>query len=285
MVPTRREFTESAAAIGATALGGSVTGTGAAAASTTASESFSAMTFNIHHGAGSDGVYDLRRVIGQIWAADPDVLALQEVDRYFRDRSDYHDQVSRVADALNMHQAYGANLDFEPTEESDGNRRQYGIAVLTKRKYAIVDATHYLLPQVDDREQRGLLEVETIVDGTPAYVYCTHLGLTEEERQLQVEAILEHTGRRDAPQLLLGDFNFTPDSAPYETLTQAFTDVALAVDADAQTFPTPYETEGESPESRRIDYAFSRGGIETVSGSVIETIVSDHLPLQTTHAL
>lgn len=284
MSPTRREFTRTATGIGATGVVGALSGTTGASARSTSSDPFSAMTFNIHHGAGSDGMYDLRRVVGQIWAADPDVLALQEVDRHFRDRSNYHDQVSRIAEALNMHQAYGANIDYGPTEASDGNRRQYGTAVLTKRNYPIVEATNHLLPQVDDREQRGLLEVKTIADGTPTYVYSTHLGLDEDERQIQVEAILEHTGSRDGPQLLLGDFNFTPDSAPYETLTSEFTDVAHQVGADGHTYPTPYESH-TSTDRRRIDYVFSRGAVDNRSGRVVETIVSDHLPLQTTHTL
>ena len=38
------------------------------------------MTYNIHHGHGMDGKFDLSRTIQVINAAKPDLLALQEVD-------------------------------------------------------------------------------------------------------------------------------------------------------------------------------------------------------------
>ena len=38
------------------------------------------MTWNIHGGIGPDGLHDLERMLAVIRRADPDVLALQEVD-------------------------------------------------------------------------------------------------------------------------------------------------------------------------------------------------------------
>lgn len=289
MTSTRREFTTGVtAAVGAGTLGVSARRVTGQESGERSQGRLSVMTFNIHHGAGSDGVYDLRRVAGIVWAADPDIVGIQEVDRGFGARSEFDDQSKRLAEWLDREYVFGANLNLEPTEASGGERRQYGTAILTKPEYPIVDSSNYPLPKIEyeDRysEQRGLLETRLDVGGTPLYVYNTHLGLTEEQRRQQVERILELTSRRDGRALLLGDFNFTPDSEPYATLSTEFDDAGAAVGADGPTFPAPYETE-DPPERRRIDYVFSRGTLPVQSGRVIETIASDHVPLRTTHVV
>ena len=50
------------------------------------------LTYNIRHGEGMDGVYDLGRIAEIIRGAHPDVVALQEVDRG-TERSGRADQV------------------------------------------------------------------------------------------------------------------------------------------------------------------------------------------------
>lgn len=59
------------------------------------------MTFNIRHGKGLDGRVNLKRIIDDIRYGDPDIVALQEVDR-FHIRSRFTDQVNALKKALNM---------------------------------------------------------------------------------------------------------------------------------------------------------------------------------------
>ena len=40
-----------------------------------------ALTYNLHHGEGTDGRVDLERIAGIVRAAQPDLVAFQEVDR------------------------------------------------------------------------------------------------------------------------------------------------------------------------------------------------------------
>jgi endonuclease/exonuclease/phosphatase family metal-dependent hydrolase len=44
------------------------------------------MSFNIHHGQGTDGVLDLERIARVIRASGADIVGLQEVDRHFGGR-------------------------------------------------------------------------------------------------------------------------------------------------------------------------------------------------------
>ena len=50
-------------------------------AADTAPSSFRLMTFNIHHGEGTDGKVDLERIAKVMGEAQADIVALQEVDR------------------------------------------------------------------------------------------------------------------------------------------------------------------------------------------------------------
>ena len=43
------------------------------------------LTYNIHHGEGTDGKLDLDRIARVIKAAEPDIVALQEVDQKIDD--------------------------------------------------------------------------------------------------------------------------------------------------------------------------------------------------------
>src|SRR5688572_255745 len=54
------------------------------------------LTYNVHHGEGTDGKVDLPRIAAVIKAADPDLVALQEVDNKCR-RSGKVDQTAELA--------------------------------------------------------------------------------------------------------------------------------------------------------------------------------------------
>lgn len=67
--------------------------------------------YNIQYGLGADGVYDLPRIAGDV--ADADVIALQEVDRFWA-RSGLVDSPADLSEHLPDHYwVYGANLDME----------------------------------------------------------------------------------------------------------------------------------------------------------------------------
>ena len=69
------------------------------------------LTFNTHHAVGSDSKHDLARVAQVLAAADADVICLQEVDRYFGDRSEDVDQALLLSRALDMQLAWGPAID------------------------------------------------------------------------------------------------------------------------------------------------------------------------------
>ncbi|CAG7625196.1 endonuclease/exonuclease/phosphatase family protein [Paenibacillus allorhizosphaerae] len=226
------------------------------------------MSFNILHGAGTDGVLDLNRTASVIRNSGAELVGLQEVDVHFRARSNFEDQAQRLAEMLDMHYVFGANLDQDPLEPG-APRRQYGTAVLSK--YPILESHNYYLSSFG-LEQRGLLETKISVNGATVYFYTTHLG-TVEQRLTQVNEILNITSARTGTKIITGDFNSVPTSAPIQTMKTVYKD-GFADQNNAYTAPS-------NAPNARIDYIFTSDNVSLTNKSVITSnpVASDHLPI------
>ena len=129
-------------------------------------------SFNIHHGAGIDGLLDLGRTAEVIRSTGAAVVGLQEVDRHLSVRSGWVDQAGWLAERLGMEVVDGANIDLDP-EDPAAPRRRYGNAVLSA--HPIRAWRNIPLPGSDGAEPRGLLHVLVSVDGADVTVAATHL--------------------------------------------------------------------------------------------------------------
>ncbi|GHI00100.1 endonuclease/exonuclease/phosphatase family protein [Neobacillus kokaensis] len=229
------------------------------------------MTYNIHHGR-TDAILDLKRIAVLIKTSGADVIGLQEVDNHFSERSNFEDQAKWLANYLDMHFAYGANLDFDPLQEG-GNRRQYGTAVLSK--YPILSAENHLLTTIPNlSEQRGLLETVINVKGNHVQFYNVHLDDQRAElREQQIKEIHNIAHQKEGTSIFVGDFNATPESAEIRKMTAQYKDVFAELNQNNDfTFPA------DKPDSR-IDYIFTSKNVEICNCKVINTIASDHLPI------
>lgn len=235
------------------------------------------LSYNIHHGAGLDGVLDLERIAGEIEATGADVIGLQEVDNHWGARSDWMDQASWLATRLGMHHAYAANLDLDPVE-GDTVRRQYGTAVLSR--FPILSAQNHLLTSIPyptrPTEQRGLLHVVVNVHGAHVDINNTHLDHQRAEQRIsQVTEVLGIVGGQSGTAVVLGDLNATPEAAEVRMLTDGRFVDAFAGIAEADTYPA------EAP-TKRIDYLLVREGLAISGQEVLATEASDHLPIVAT---
>jgi endonuclease/exonuclease/phosphatase family metal-dependent hydrolase len=232
------------------------------------------MSFNIHHG-GTDAILDLKRIAELIKTTGADIIGLQEVDNHFSERSNFEDQAKWLAKYLGMHYAYGANLDYDPIQEGE-HRSQYGTAVLSN--YPILSAENHLLTTIpypeNPTEQRGLLETMINVRGNHVHFYNTHLDdQRAEQRELQIKEIHDIANQKVGTSIFIGDFNATPESAEILKMTAQYKDVFAELGQNNDfTFPA------DKPDSR-IDYIFISEDVKICTGEVINTNVSDHLPI------
>jgi endonuclease/exonuclease/phosphatase family metal-dependent hydrolase len=230
-----------------------------------------AASFNIHHGVGVDGLLNLERIATVVEDTHPDVIGLQEVDRHFGERSDFVDQARWLADRLDLHVVFGANLDLEPLTPG-APRRQYGTAILSR--YRIREWRNTLLPRPAGGEQRGLLEAVVNVRGVRVRAYNTHLQHnSQEERLAQVAAIRSIVAEARESVVLVGDLNATPDSPEIGAITEDLADAwAQAGEGDGFTY------DAETPHAR-IDYVLTSSDIVARTAAVVTSDASDHLPV------
>jgi endonuclease/exonuclease/phosphatase family metal-dependent hydrolase len=229
------------------------------------------MSFNIHHGVGTDGVRDLQRIADMIKSQGADIVGLQEVDRHWSERSNFVDQTAWLARELNMHVVYGANLDNDPLEPGQP-RRQYGTAILSA--VPILDWDNTYLSRYEGHEQRGLLRARVVVRGVPVQVYNTHLQHNDAAERLdQCEAIKALIGTPDESVVLVGDLNAVPTAPEITTLLDGLIDAwEQAGIGDGYTIPS------ENP-NRRIDYVLTSDDVVARTAAVVTSDASDHLPV------
>ena len=188
---------------------------------------------------------DLNRIVEAVRGAD--VIALQEVDRYWP-RSGDMDQVKLIVEKFpGFDFAYSPGVDQAITGKvgTDGRprRRQFGNLLISCDPIGYV--RHHLLPKFASigplSIQRSALECAMQTDCGPIRFYSLHLThLSAETRMPQVRSLLRlhheaqmegapvcgdanggywHDGVAKAPPpdaaILLGDFNFQPDSREY----------------------------------------------------------------------
>lgn len=230
------------------------------------------MTYNVHSCRGADGRADPARIAEVIARCEPDIVALQEVDAG-RARSGRIDQAAMIASHLRMDPHFHPALHLE--------EEKYGDAILTALPSRLVKAGP--LPSVG--EPRGAIWVSVDVGGAQLQVVNTHLGLRRGERMLQVAALLGpgwlgSAECREAPVVLLGDFNAVASSAAYRSLARNLRDVhAQAARNPGATFPSRFPL-------LRLDHIFAGEGIEAVAAEVRSDMLarsaSDHLPLVAT---
>ena len=221
---------------------------------TASAQKLRVMSYNVKNGSGLDGIKDITRCGDLVREAQPDVVAVQEVDSVTRRNKFY--VLGKMAETAGYHAYFG------PTIPHSGGK--YGIGVLTK-KPALSVAFHRL---PCPREPRGLLVVEL----DKYYILCTHLWLSEPYRVESVAIIKDVISKlKNKPVFIAGDMNARPASKPI----MAFKEFATLLTDDTKfTFP--------STDPRAcIDYIFGVNGSFKVLDRKIfyESLASDHLPL------
>jgi endonuclease/exonuclease/phosphatase family metal-dependent hydrolase len=222
------------------------------------------LSYNIHHGKGTEGRLDLERIARVIRSVEPDLVALQEVD-HNTERTGKVDQPAELARLTGMQVVFGSNLALQ-----GGG---YGNAVLSR--WPIKRHENHLLPNTGG-EQRGVLLAHIELPGGARLIFlATHLDhrRPDVERVASVETINRLIANRDpAPALLAGDLNDVAGSRPLDVLLGSW---HMANDQPLLTSPA-------TAPRRQIDYILFRPTArwQIVEARVLdEPVASDHRPL------
>lgn len=176
---------------------------------------------------GKPELYDLAGIAEIIAGQNPDVVALQEVDR-LRSRSGNVDQAQWLGKRLGYHYMYSPALQLP---QADGSIGEYGHAMLSRFPiidYKVVHLWHReeLLPG----EKHWITEPRTALVArlqaeTPICVIGLHLSTTADQQQRQFEQLADLAAEATLPTVMMGDFNAGFSQLQATRLTQILDNV------------------------------------------------------------
>ena len=221
------------------------------------------LSFNILHGETMNGDFNLEQIARVIRQAEPDLVALQEVDLY-TGRTSGRDLASELGLLTRMVPLFGRAMPYDGGE--------YGEGILSR--YSFLSSRNHALPAQEGHEPRSALEVHVILDSGDTIAFVgTHFDHTGDvDRINQAAELREILAGVDLPVLLAGDLNATPESRCMEIL---FSDLKPSFTEMAPTFPS------DGPRAK-IDYILygppDRWRV-LESRVICDTVASDHCAL------
>ncbi len=209
------------------------------------------MTYNIQQSFDKAGAQDLLGELNAIQHVDPDILGLQESDTA-RIANGNVDAVRFIADRMNLYSYYG------PATTTG----TFGIALLSK--YPIENPRTFFMYSTG--EQTACIEAEITVAGKNYNVFVTHLG--NGGPLIQLQNVLSRVNSKPNV-LLMGDFNFGPQTPQYTAATQALKDAWLL------RWPGGHKLYAQGSEDR-IDQVFVSPDAKVLDADYIPDPASDH---------
>lgn len=221
------------------------------------------LTFNILHGATTKGDFNLDVIAKVIIDANPDLVALQEVD-FMTNRAKKYDLATELGWRAKMAPVFAKAMSFD-----DG---EYGEGVLSK--YSFLQTRNVALPFSSGNEPRAALEIVTLLSSNDTIAFVgTHLDHLEDEKDriAQVKRINEVFSLNKYPTILAGDLNAIPGSTPINILEEVWF-ASYDKDKPAATYPS------DKP-FIKIDYVmfYPKNRWKILETEVIQdSIASDH---------
>ncbi|MDW7655719.1 MAG: endonuclease/exonuclease/phosphatase family protein [Bacillota bacterium] len=209
------------------------------------------ITYNIQQGYNENGMKAFDQQLELFRSFDADIIGLQECDTA-RIAGGNADIVKYLADNLGMYSYYGPKVVTGT----------FGIALLSK--YPIEDPQTVYLYSLG--EQTALIDARITVGEKTWNIFVTHLGnggpIIQQEDVMKVV-----NGKENV--ILMGDFNFRPDTAQYQLTTSTLADSWLL------RWPQGNEGQGIDP-ARRIDHIFVSPDIRVIESTYLPGPQSDH---------
>jgi endonuclease/exonuclease/phosphatase family metal-dependent hydrolase len=238
------------------------------------------LDWNIHHGVGTDGVYNIGRIADWIVKTGANVVSLNEVEKYTGWGNE--DQPARFASLLKSKTGKTWYYNFA---QRDGNTNGQGNLILST----------FQLESTGDYElsySRSVARVAIIVNGIRVNVYSTHLDADSSSRRTtQIRELLSWADNYPEQRIIAGDFNAWSGTTEISLMKADYEDswvVAQSLDVD---IAYAGNTAGNTRNSR-IDYVWYSEGATRLKLKQVQVfdvrnssgvMPSDHRPLMGTY--
>lgn len=205
------------------------------------------LTWNIQQGYSGAGERSHREQLAELRRSGAGIIGLQETDSA-RVSGGNADLSGYFAERLGMHAYHGPKT-------ASGT---FGIALLSR--YELLHPRTFFM--YSEGEQTAAIHAQIRVRGTLYDVFVTHLG--NDGDMVQQRAVLAEAAKGENV-IIMGDFNFTPETEQYAVTAGLFDDAWKR---------SPAGTGAERP--KRIDHIFVSKEIEVLSAGYLESPASDH---------
>ncbi len=238
---------------------------------TTTGVALRVMSFNIKHGSGMDNVIDLNRTAQAITSQNPDIVALNEVDKNTTRSGSTVDQAATLASLTGMqYYSFGRAIYYSGGEYGNAILSKYPITVLQNLPIPGEEARAALFVNVDVSALYGT--------GKAVYFIATHLDAVNESNRIQSVTDIENYFKTlpFKPSIFAGDMNATPTTATITEIKKYWKlenlgQTLLTLPADVPT--------------AQADYIFFRQATDWTMTSILvvnNSVASDHRPLFST---
>jgi endonuclease/exonuclease/phosphatase family metal-dependent hydrolase len=238
------------------------------------------LTWNTHHGVGTDGVYNLQRYVTWIIKSGANVVSLNEVEKYVGGYG-YEDAPARYAALL---KAQTGKTWYYVFAQRDGGTNGQGNLILST--FPLEAKDDYTLSW-----SRSVARAQMLVNGIRVNVFSTHLDSESSGRRATQMVQLKAWAASFSQQwIFAGDFNAWPGAAEIANMTSTNYDAWAQAVAAGTDIAYAGNTAGNTRNSR-IDYVFyskSASRLKLKSTQVFDTRASngvspsDHRPVMAT---
>ena len=227
------------------------------------------VSYNIRHGYGMDNKSDLSRIAKVISNLNPDLVALQEIDKGCK-RTKGVDIAKELGKILKMDYRFGKFRNYDGGE--------YGMAILSR--LPILETKKHQLPK--GKQPRCALEVKVKVNGLtkPLSFVGIHNdwgieGKAQGFREKQVKTLIKALKSYNNPIVLAGDFNVI-DGKECESIKLLSNDNWTVLQKKGQRMTYP----ADDPK-REVDFFILKGlDFSLIEHRVVEEKeASDHRPI------
>jgi endonuclease/exonuclease/phosphatase family metal-dependent hydrolase len=206
------------------------------------------LDWNIHHGVGTDGKYDIQRIAAAIAKTGANVVSLNEVERYTGWGNE--DQPARFAAMLKARTGKTWHYNFA---QRNGAAKGQGNLLLTT----------FRIESDDDKQlsyDRSVARIAIIVNGIRVNLFSTHLdNESSGRRSTQMRELTQWADNFPQQRILTGDFNAWPGAGEVKIMTAGHIDAWAAALGAGRALAYAGNAAGNTRNSR-IDYVFYSKG-------------------------
>jgi endonuclease/exonuclease/phosphatase family metal-dependent hydrolase len=240
------------------------------------------LQWNLHHGVGSDGIYNIDRIATAMAAMTPDIVMLNEVEKFTGWGNENQPERYRALLAAKTGRVWYSHFTQEYGNWT-GNGK--GSQILSTVPLDTTDQTLIVYGRV-------IGAATVTVNGRILTLMETHLDPDSQPYRLaQAKEVITWALARPENRIISGDFNAWPDQSSIAEMRKTYTDSWEAAAAMGKAFTFAGNNPIGATKNGRIDYIFySKGSsnLTLIQSQVVDTrnaagvMPSDHRPVVTT---